>query len=44
MKIEMLKLICNRCGHTWIPRTYEVRQCPKCKTAFWDTPKNKNEE
>ena len=37
IKIEQLK--CLRCGHKWTPRTEDVRQCPKCKSAFWDKKK-----
>ncbi len=32
-------LECKRCGFKWIPRKFEVRQCPKCKSAYWDTIK-----
>lgn len=28
---------CNRCGHSWIPRTENPPQtCPKCKSPYWD--------
>ncbi len=33
---------CLRCGHTWIPRTQKVVQCPHCKSALWDTPKKED--
>ncbi len=28
---------CERCGHTWVPRT-ERRPtiCPRCKSPYWD--------
>lgn len=41
---------CERCGHEWIARkprnaaaakgkkAAKPRQCPKCKSAWWDTP------
>lgn len=34
-------LKCERCGHEWIPRKdkSQVRQCPSCKTVWWDTKK-----
>ena len=35
---------CRRCGHEWIPRKNDVRQCPKCKTAYWELPKSKRTE
>lgn len=37
-RIEIHKLQCKRCGHTWIPRKDDVRICPnpKCHSAYWD--------
>ena len=32
-------LTCLRCGHVWTPKTDDVRICPKCKSARWDTKK-----
>lgn len=40
IEIKVAALKCERCGKEWIPRTDDVRQCPKCKSAFWDKPKN----
>jgi len=40
IEIEIVKLVCCKCGWAWIPRKKEVRQCPSCKTAYWDVPKN----
>jgi len=31
--------LCKRCGHKWLPRIKDPRQCPKCKTAYWDKEK-----
>ena len=39
MEITIKKLKCMRCGHEWVPRTSDVRLCPKCKTPFWDVEK-----
>ncbi len=39
MKIKINLLKCVRCNHTWAPRKVEVRLCPKCKTAYFDKPK-----
>jgi predicted Zn-ribbon and HTH transcriptional regulator len=39
VKIKVQSLECQRCGYKWIPRQIDVRQCPKCKSARWDTPK-----
>ena len=34
------KLICERCGHEWYPRSPVLpRYCPKCTSAYWDTPR-----
>ena len=35
------KLECKKCGHRWIPRTTDVRICPRCKSARWDAPRTK---
>jgi len=32
----MQKLKCKRCEEEWIPRTENVRQCPRCKSYYWD--------
>ncbi len=30
---------CIRCDHTWVPRkAARPKVCPKCKSAYWDTP------
>jgi len=39
MKINIIKLKCNKCGHIWAPKIEDVRQCPKCKSASWDKEK-----
>jgi Zn finger protein HypA/HybF involved in hydrogenase expression len=36
MKIKQIELNCKKCNHKWTPRSKEVRQCPKCKSAWWD--------
>ncbi len=40
MKIALNELSCIKCLHRWFPRKKEVRQCPKCKTAYFDKPRN----
>lgn len=40
--ITVMGYRCERCAHEWIPRGEhhgDPRQCPKCKSAHWDTPK-----
>lgn len=34
---------CARCGHEWLPRgdVQLPKVCPKCHSAWWDTPKLK---
>lgn len=27
-------------GYKWIPRVTDVRQCPMCRSPFWDVPKS----
>jgi predicted Zn-ribbon and HTH transcriptional regulator len=39
VKIKVQSLTCQRCGHKWIPRQIDVRQCPSCKTTHWETPR-----
>lgn len=44
VKIEVTKLNCQRCGHTWIPKKEEIRICPKCKSPYWDRAKGSSRE
>jgi len=38
--IELPKLHCKRCGHTWIPRIPKTpKQCPKCHSPYWSKEK-----
>lgn len=40
MKIPTYK--CLRCGKVWVPRKVErPRQCPKCKSPYWDRERKK---
>lgn len=27
--------ICKKCGHKWLPKVEEPRQCPNCKSTYW---------
>ena len=41
-KIELPTLTCLRCGYKWHPRTPKApRVCPnpKCKSPYWDKPR-----
>lgn len=44
MKVELNKLSCEKCNHRWAPRKEDVRQCPNCKTAYFDQPRKEKEE
>jgi DNA-directed RNA polymerase subunit RPC12/RpoP len=39
VKVKVTKLTCLRCGKEWTPHKTDVRQCPYCKSAYWDKPK-----
>ncbi|MHB1376486.1 MAG: hypothetical protein ACYCXB_03575 [Candidatus Humimicrobiaceae bacterium] len=41
MKLKIKKIKCLRCGHVWTPRKEEIRMCPKCKSPYFDKPKEK---
>ncbi len=42
-KEQVTKIKCERCGKVWQPRNpSDVRICPYCKSARFDTPKEKN--
>ena len=38
--VELQKLKCERCGHTWVRRDLEnvSKVCPKCKSPYWMKP------
>lgn len=37
IEIKMLK--CKNCGWKWLPRKIDVRQCPKCRSLYWNDKK-----
>jgi len=40
MEQKIKKNKCLRCNHVWVQRTDNTpRVCPKCKSAWWDIPK-----
>jgi Zn finger protein HypA/HybF involved in hydrogenase expression len=41
MFIQRFTVKCKRCNYEWYPRKDEVRTCPKCKSAWWDTDSQK---
>lgn len=39
-KIVMTGYQCDRCGHKWAPKKDVLpKVCPKCKSPYWDTPR-----
>ena len=32
----MVVLECVRCGHRWIPQVKSPKQCPKCRSRYWN--------
>jgi predicted Zn-ribbon and HTH transcriptional regulator len=43
-KIELTGWRCERCGHEWVARqewTDAPRVCPKCKSPYWNEPRQK---
>ena len=34
--VNLIKLVCKRCGWIWTPRGAEVRICPRCKSKLWE--------
>jgi len=41
MNIKIKKLNCKRCDHKWVPRRTDIRQCPSCKSAYWNKRNDK---
>lgn len=40
---DMNKYSCNRCGHSWYPRSEQIpKWCPKCKSPYWNKERVKN--
>lgn len=39
MLVEIKKLTCLHCSHTWVPKQSDVRSCPSCRSYNWDKPK-----
>ena len=46
-KITLEGWRCERCEHVWVPREQnapEPRVCPKCKSPYWNRPRQKSVE
>lgn len=44
IKIDGFK--CLRCSHEWMPRdiTKEPEICPKCKSPYWNRPRQRKKK
>lgn len=42
-KVLIIGHKCYRCDHAWRPQNIDhiPKVCPKCKSPYWDRPKNK---
>lgn len=38
----MKRLHCEKCGYEWLPRTEDVKECPKCKSRNWKKEEKQN--
>ena len=36
MMNEVVVLVCKRCGHKWVPLVDEPKQCPDCRSRYWN--------
>ncbi len=45
-KIKIDGYLCLRCNHRWAPRKDKEKPtvCPKCKSPYWDRPKQNKRE
>lgn len=41
--IDELTAKCGRCEHEWLRRTGRPKQCPKCRSPYWDRPRVRGE-
>lgn len=40
--VKVWKYGCERCGHEWIARGEQPpTACPRCKSPYWDRPREK---
>jgi hypothetical protein len=41
MTMISMKLVCIKCKYTWTPRKkpVDVRECPSCKSRYWNNGK-----
>lgn len=37
--MNLKKLKCKRCNHSWVARIENPTVCPKCKSPYWNIKK-----
>ena len=37
--IKLHKISCLRCGHEWVPTIERIIVCAKCRSPYWNIPK-----
>lgn len=42
--IRRWKCTCEKCGREWESRTTNPKQCPECKTFYWNEKKKEETE
>ena len=35
LSVNLSKLKCVKCGHSWVPRMFNPKMCPACKSRTW---------
>jgi predicted Zn-ribbon and HTH transcriptional regulator len=45
-KIQVMAFQCERCEHIWVPRDISdpPQNCPKCKSPYWDRPRQSEQK
>ena len=41
--VKLITLKCLRCGKVWVPRIPSPVTCPRCRSPYYNKPKNKQE-
>ena len=40
----MVNYKCMKCGYEWTPKVDDPKECPECKSRYWDKPNQLNKE
>lgn len=38
-KFRLPTAYCERCTYSWTPRRNDPEMCPRCKSAYWNKPR-----